>query len=225
MLRATVVGAVLGVALSCAGTGEPPCPSQCGGCCIDGKCAADCGETFRPICNAGNCAGCCRDGDGTCDLSRACGGQSCSYACPADAGPDPRCSADNCLALLQCRVELEGEPRFQQCARADGGVPTGVDLTGYCPAACDAAGAGALLACAASLSGQCADAGTGAPDLLAAQCVPPPDAGTDAACLSTCDSERRACDGRAPLTSFAACMDASAQCGLTWSRCAQRCRQ
>ncbi|MDP2271952.1 MAG: hypothetical protein Q8K32_14520 [Archangium sp.] len=182
--------------------------------------AYDCGYSFGSVCNASNCAGCCRGGDGTCDLSPAalvCGGESC-LTCRQDAGArDPRCSREGCLALRECGSGLAGEPRPNACLQ-DAGIPPGFDALRYCPAACDASDAGALLACASSLGAQCADAG-------ASECSTVGDAGVDLACLDGCEDTRRLCDERCPssLTTFDQCMDCSARCGLEWVQCAKTC--
>ena len=189
--------------------------------------AYDCGHTFPRVCNASNCAGCCRGGDGTCDLSPSalvCGGESC-LTCRQDAGTrDPRCSSAGCLALVGCGASLEGAPRLSVCI-GDAGVPATFDPLRFCPATCEAADAGALLACASALGDRCADAGAAAPDLFVRECGAVVDAGADLACLDGCAGARRLCDERCPssITSFDECMNCSARCGLNWVGCAKTC--
>lgn len=184
--------------------------------------AYDCGYSFGSVCNASNCAGCCRAGDGSCDLSPTalvCGGESC-LTCRKGAGArDSRCSREGCLALRECGSGLAGEPRPSACLK-DAGIPAGFDALRYCPAACDAADAGALLACASGLGSRCADAGA---DLFASECSGRGDAGVDLSCLDACEGTRRLCDERCPAPSFQQCMDCSARCGLEWVQCAKTC--
>jgi hypothetical protein len=166
----------------------------------------DCGYCFGECAiGPGACGdGCCDPGSGCCRATSAlyCRGLSC-FDCPA---PDPRCSLDGCRTFESCGTQLAAEPRAAACADADGGVDPNVELAAYCPDACNAMDAGAVLQAGCSDAGT-TDAGT-------------PDAG---ACVDACRSTRTSCDQACPRSSFRACMDCSARCGIDLAHCLSGC--
>jgi len=161
--------------------------------------AADCGAECDPFFfnpdSCGDACGtyasppCCKTG-----FPLYCRGLDCS-ACPA---PDPRCSLGACQSFMACGGELAAAPRAGLCADADGGVDPSVDVASYCPDACNAMQAGAV---------------------LYAGCT---DAGAPIACTS-CTAERDTCEQACPKSSFRACMDCSARCGISFARCDAGC--
>ncbi len=132
---------------------------------------------------------------------------------------DSRCSLENCRKLITCKVALTAEPTSTACAEA-GSAPANFDFDRYCPAACQATGAGAAVKCVADKSAECGASGASvATACFAAPTTPLP----DPACVASCDSKRTACEARCPKTSFATCMDCAATCGLDWAACSQAC--
>jgi hypothetical protein len=158
--------------------------------------AADCGEQCDPF-FFGSPERC---GDGCANYSppTCCDAQAPLYcrglACSACAAPDPRCSLDACRTFLACGGALEADPRPQSCADADGGVDPSVELARYCPDACNAMNAGALL------DAGCTDAGV-------------IDGG------GACSAQRDSCERACPTTSYRDCMNCSARCGIAFARC------
>lgn len=164
----------------------------------------DCGYCFGQCVNVpGACGdGCCNTGTGCCQAASAphCRGQSCSECGP----PDPRCSVPGCGAFKACGGGLAAEPLVGACADADGGIDPSVDLASYCPDACNALEAGALV------EAGCVDGGAGASD-----------AGS---CIAACHSARGRCEQSCPRSSFRECMDCSARCGIDLAHCLRKCR-
>lgn len=168
-----------------------------------GSTAYDCGETFGGCAGIGGSActsGCC---DQTSNSCRAAGpqctlGGSCSQ-CPP---PDERCSLDACMAFKSCGGQLPTEPRVSACADADGGVDPLVDLTGYCPDACNAAHAGGSMACPFDGGVSASDGGT---------------------CATGCENARATCETSCPKSDYASCISCAARCGVTFGQCQRGC--
>ncbi|MFT3837331.1 MAG: hypothetical protein QM723_10090 [Myxococcaceae bacterium] len=146
------------------------------------------------------------------------------------AGTTKGCTAANCQRMLECRVELSGEP--SSACWVSGVVPAGFDTSKYCVEACEHQGAGELVACIAARADRCSAATDSATKLQIAEECQSSGGGagggsaTGSACSMQCDSERKACD--APCVSmldagFAVCADCSAECGQKWVDCTNRC--
>jgi hypothetical protein len=142
-------------------------------------------------------------------LALSCGGG-------AGEGGDRRCSLANCQILESCGLLIEGQPLPHECRQKTGGGPEMASIAKYCPAACEAGGGGAVLECTVH-----------PPDGSVAQCVFPPacnaGGGQPNACTDACAQKRDACEATCPTTSFDACLDCSARCGLDLVRCLRPC--
>lgn len=165
--------------------------------------AYDCGY-FPQACTTASCPGQCRERSTTppccgalepeCDVGSFCD------ECPA---PDPRCSMANCTAFKGCGGALPTEPAVRVCADADGGIDAQLDLAQFCPDACNALHAGAVVA----------------------QCPPPgADGGVDGgSCGASCTAAREACEAQCSRASFATCMSCAAACGVAFGQCQRAC--
>jgi hypothetical protein len=111
----------------------------------------------------------------------------------------------NCASFKSCGGALDTEPAPGACANADGGVDSTLDLVTFCPDACNAKHAGALVE-------QCrGDAGV-------------VDAGVDAGgCVEACGAERATCVEQCSRASFGECMQCSALCGVRFGQCRRAC--
>ncbi len=161
----------------------------------------DCGYCFDG-CGYGNTCGtgCC---DSLC-CNRAmrpeCARGSACSECPP---PDARCSMSNCASFKACGGALDTEPSPTVCADADGGVDPLVDLTAFCPDACNAKHAGDEVEQCPSDAGV-VDAGVGS-------------------CVDTCASERTQCEAACTRASYGDCMQCAATCGVAFGQCRRAC--
>lgn len=149
--------------------------NSCGTGCCDGLC---CNRAMRPECERGSYCG----------------------ACPA---PDRRCSMSNCASFKACGGALDTEPSPTVCADADGGVDPLVDLTAFCPDACNAKHAGEEVERCPS-DGGVVDAGVGS-------------------CVDTCNNERTQCEAACTRASYGDCMRCAATCGVAFGQCRRAC--
>lgn len=160
-------------------------------------------------------------------LILACG-EATSHLTDAGSG-DPRCSVENCHALLQCALMLQGAPFSTGCLSL--AQETGVTSTineQYCVEACQTNAQGPVVDCVAQFAGACADAGlelhTVAENAVAA-CTP--DAGptpAQQACYSQCATTSEACSNLCPLdTGVDACYACAYPCAQARVQCNNGC--
>jgi hypothetical protein len=139
---------------------------------------------------------------------------------------DSRCNAENCRALTEmCHLTLSGDVSGAALlACTDGGsLPSTYTPGEYCPAACNAAGQGAEIACLAEHPecGSIADGGqTAAVAACVSTAIPQPEPG----CASNCQTQRVQCEaGCTTKGSSQTCLDCASGCGLSFVGCYQGC--
>jgi hypothetical protein len=162
----------------------------------------DCGHCFY-TCGAG-CGGCC-NADLCCQATvRSCRALSCDACPPIDA----RCSLSACRTFKACGGQLVAEPNPVVCDGAPDQPDASVELAEFCPDACNAQQAGAVLEL-----GCPADAGSSAPDAGL------PDGGTCA-----CAATRVSCEAACSRTTKRDCLECAADCAIDAYRCLQACQ-
>ncbi len=138
---------------------------------------------------------------------------------------DSRCNPKNCDYFLNtCHRVLPDAPdkTFSFCAPA-GQPPANFDFNTYCPAACNAAHAGALLQCLTQHP-ECGDLVDGGAATAQSACAPGPVSSPNAGCASDCNLKREQCEQPCPAqSSFQACADCVATCSLNWQACVDAC--
>ncbi len=169
-------------------------------------------------------------------LAALCLAVGCSSQSMVDSGSlytgDPRCGIESCITFVdQCGLAFGSEPSgavFLACSNMFT-VPADFDSIEYCPAACNAQpGGGAVVACL-SADPRCGGSDDGGQQAAVDACTPSMDAGctacdVDGGCRAQCDSDRATCENTCPSkSSFDACMQCGAACGLTWGSCGQVC--
>lgn len=164
----------------------------------------------------------------------------------------PGCTIENCDAMISaCRVEFQGLPdSIPECTGIDSpGRSIIPELNEYCVEACNARpGRGALASCIASKAEACRgarDAGTTIDAVISPCFEGLPSDVPQRACDDMCRAEQKTCDTKcsggdacdnclragggqscASMCSSAgwkACLDCSAQCGLGYLACSDRC--
>lgn len=130
------------------------------------------------------------------------------------------CSRANCDVLRnRCALAVSGIPDLQLCQQKAGPMPTGFDEGKYCPAACEAAGSGPVVACIVAEAQ--VDAISSCSEALV-KCK----ANTGNAspsCAGACASSRANCEALCPSGTFEGCADCSAACGIKEATCVNAC--
>lgn len=142
---------------------------------------------------------------------------------------DSRCSVENCRLMMdRCNLLLNAGPSYSRCELAGLVDEESKEFQEHsreaCSNACNAADLGEFVECTAKVSTQCAEASTQDERFaLVVFSCPTERKVRDAECLRGCNETRRACEIDCSDTSFKACGDCSAKCGLDWQPCSEKC--